>query len=335
MAFPYSRTSDTVSDIFHKFGEEYIMFQYLGTDSYPCLIPSPFREDRHPSFWINFFDGRIFWKDLATGEHGNLYDFLRKMWGQSLRDRLNDLLQPGNVPRISFTGGYRHTIRRQKEKPVLEVRTREWRDYDLEYWNSYGISRWWLDFAEVYPVSHIIWKRGENQSAWPADRLAYTFVERKEGRVTIKIYQPFSKKCKWLSSYDSSVISLWTKLPNGGEKVVICSSLKDSLCLWANLSVPAVSLQGEGYNISRTAAQQLRQRFHEVYILFDSDPPGIRNGYRLAGQTGFRNIPLPVTEKGKDVSDIYRHYGKEYLCNLLKPLIFNYEQTRNVQCDQA
>ena len=38
----------------------------------------------------------------------------------------------------------------------MKCKTREWKDYDIIYWESYGISLKWLKYAEVYPISHKI-----------------------------------------------------------------------------------------------------------------------------------------------------------------------------------
>ena len=110
-------------------------------------------------------------------------------------------------------------------------------------------------------------------------------MEFKEGRTTLKIYQPFNKNgYKWSNRHDKSVISLWTKVPKEGKKICICSSLKDALCLWANTGIPALATQGEGYGISNTAINELRRRF----------------------TTGFINIILPKFKGGKDISDLYK-----------------------------
>ena len=60
-------------------------------------------------------------------------------------------------------------------------------------------------------------------------------LKRKEGKVTLKIYQPFNqkRKFKWSNKHDESVISLWTKLPTEGNIVCICASLKE-LYAWVN-----------------------------------------------------------------------------------------------------
>lgn len=194
----------------------------------------------------------------------------------------------------------------------LQCKVREWRKYDIDYWESYGVPLEWLKYAEVYPISHKIVISNGKRYVFGADKLAYAFVEHKEDKVTLKIYQPFNKSGrKWSNKHDRSVISLWTKIPERGDKVVICSSLKDALCLWANTGIPAIAVQGEGYGMSDTAISELKKRFNSVYILFDNDEAGLLDGKKLAEQTGFTNIILPQFTGGKDVSDLYKSVGKQ------------------------
>lgn len=67
------------------------------------LYSSPFREDKHPSFSI-FGDGKIF-KDLATGETGNVITFVVKLKEISTKEAYKLLLseyQNGSFRDISF-----------------------------------------------------------------------------------------------------------------------------------------------------------------------------------------------------------------------------------------
>jgi hypothetical protein len=140
-----------------------------------------------------------------------------------------------------------------------------------------------------------------------ADKYAYAYVEFKDGKTTLKIYQPFNKKgYKWCNKHDKSVISLWTKVPKNGDKICICSSLKDALCLWANIGIPSLAIQGEGYSISNTAINNLKSRYKNIYILLDNDAPGLKDGVELAKLTGFTNIVLPNINGAKDISDLYQ-----------------------------
>jgi DNA primase len=104
---------------------------------------------------------------------------------------------------------------------------------------------------------------------------------------------------------DSSVISLWTKVPEYGDRIVICSSLKDALCLSANTHIPAIAPQGEGYSISNTAANELRRRYKKVFICFDVDKAGLQDSLKLSEQTGFIRV-VPDLKGEKDISDYFK-----------------------------
>ena len=138
-----------------------------------------------------------------------------------------------------------------------------------------------------------------------AAKYAYAFVEHKENNTTIKIYQPFIKKYKWANGHNGSVISLWSKIPETGGRVIICSSLKDALCISCQLHIPTLAVQGEGYDLSTSAIENLKSRYKRIYVSFDTDSPGILNTKRLAERTGFIPI-IPDLGNSKDFSDYYK-----------------------------
>lgn len=280
----------------------------------PCIIHSPFRRDVHPSFSL-FLDrkGKVRFKDFADSDmSGGLFDLLCKYWECSYPEaltRVEGILHNKEMPDVERTETSPHLSYRELTQYNVQVRTREWEKHDIDYWLSYGITLKWLRYAEVYPISHKIMtlgKKGEEKTfCIPADRYAYCFVERKEGRVGLKIYQPFNKRFKWCSKMDGSVIGLWTKIPHEGDRVVICSSLKDALCVSCQLRIPTLCLQGEGYGMSKTAMDSLKARYKHVFICFDTDRAGIQDAERLAERTGFTSI-VPDLGECKDFSDYYK-----------------------------
>lgn len=290
---------------------------YLNISSIPCLIHSPLRMDNKPSFALYSPNGtEVNYKDFSTGESGKIWTLLSKLWDCSYsevyRRVYNDL---GDKSLGTKIGAGNYTKRgRVKINPLIDLqcRVREWRDYDIEYWNSYGISIDWLKYADVYPISHKIVIKDDCNIVFAADKYAYAYVEFKGGRTTLKIYQPFNKNgFKWANRHDKSVISLWTKIPAYGNRICICSSLKDALCLWANTGIPSIAIQGEGYTMSNTAVSELRRRYKEIYICLDGDPPGIKDSKILKEKTKFKIITCPMIGQAKDWSDLYYYFGKE------------------------
>ena len=291
---------------------------YFNIKSIPCLISSPLRQDKKPSFALYSPNGiEVNYIDFSNREGGTIWTLLTKVWNcsysEAKRKVFNDL---GDKSLGTSVGIGNYLGRNVKVNAYLDLqcRVREWRDYDLKYWESYGISLKWLKYADVYPISHKIIIKEDISYAFGADKYAYAYVEFKEGKTTLKIYQPFNTNgYKWSNRHDRSVISLWTKVPKTGDRVCICSSLKDALCLWANTGIPSLAVQGEGYGISDTAINELKIRFKNIFICFDNDDAGIKDAIKLAKDTGFINIVLPKFEGGKDISDYYKALNNKQL----------------------
>lgn len=321
------KSSISLEDIYRITTEAEIIHYYLGISEIPCKINSPLRLDRSPSFGLFSPNGsRITWIDFSSGERGGVFDLLGRIWNTDFNETLARIYR--DFSKFNGSTDIKHSqhttssnISKGNNNVTMECKIREWRKYDIEYWNSYGISLEWLKYANVYPISHkIIIKKGQRY-VFGADKYAYAYAEFKDGKTTLKIYQPYNKRgFKWSNKHDRSVISLWTKIPPTGDRVCICSSLKDALCLWSNTGIPALAIQGEGYSISNTVISELKHRFKNIYILLDNDEVGLKDAEILASKTGFTNIVLPYFEGGKDISDLMKIKGKEEFLKIILPL---------------
>lgn len=305
--------SGTLDDVHRVTTQAQITSYYLGVKDIPCIICSPLRRDEKPSMGIYSPNGtEVNFIDFGTGERGSIFTLLRKMWNTSFADTLKRICV--DFTRLSTSASVRASIPScrivgnpdHSRSVDMQCKVREWRDYDIKYWESYGVPLKWLKYADVYPISHKIIIKDGNSYVFGADKYAYAYVEFKEGKTTLKIYQPYNKSgFKWANKHDKSVISLWTKVPEYGDRICICSSLKDALCLWANTGIPALAIQGEGYSMSNTAVSELKRRYKEIYILLDNDEAGVQDALKLSESTGFTNIVLPKEYGAKDVSDLY------------------------------
>lgn len=332
MAFGTGKPSITLEELLNKVSEFDVLNHYFGVEELPVIINSPLRHDRKPSFGLYSSDGkRVHFVDYATRDRGGLWDLLGLYWGVSYREVLIKVWE--DLPNFSSTNPTFTVKTTEHNKGVVHIkpksidlkcRVRPWAKHDIEFWESFGISLEWLEYADIYPISHKMVIKNGYEYVFVADKYAYAYVERKEGKVTLKIYQPFNTKgYKWSNRHDRSVISLWTKVPEYGSRICICASMKDALCLWANTDIPSLSVQGEGYSMSETAIHDLKRRYRKVYIIFDSDEAGTKDAQKLEEITGFTNLPLPKTDKGKDISDIYHYYGKDFLCKTIQEMLMN------------
>ena len=315
-----------------------ILQRYMGLDSFPCSISSPLRDDdRNPSFsLVEKEDGAVVWKDFGTGETGNATSLLAKLWNVTYSEALLKIkLDTGYVvPRVSLIRRYKGKMHLTGNSSI-KVRIRPWKDWDIQYWGGYGISEQMCRMCNVYPISHAFFTRKDDKGTEhtvtvPMDKYAYAYFEWKDGNQSVKLYQPFSQTMKWLSKHDSSVWDLWKQAfmwaqKKSDECVIITSSRKDAMCLWENLGVPAMSLQGEGYLPKPQVMRQVLERFRTVYLWYDNDfkhkdeNPGQDNARKLIElYPDLKNVCIPSEYRCKDPSDLVKEWGKEMLIEVWK-----------------
>lgn len=310
-----ANSSETLQQVMARVSHADILYHYFGIDSLPRLICSPFRKDTNPSFNIYSTDGyKVYFKDFATGQHGDIWTMLQMYLGLSFGETVRKVARESfhfTTASVSTSTGKQCPRFATHTPSDIKVKVRDWQPYDIDYWNSYGIGLPWLKYAEVYPISHKIVYKDADRFVFNAAKYAYAFVERKENHVSIKVYQPYNIKHKWSNCNDRSVVGLWTKIPPKGDKLCICSSLKDALCLWSNSGIPCIYVQSETTSMSETAQNVLKSRYSHIYVCFDNDVPGIENAKKFTLDTGFDNVVLPAFSGGKDISDYMKLYGKE------------------------
>lgn len=324
-----THASTTKEETLAMLGETEILTSvFPGITTIPCLINSPLRQDDNPSFSIYISSkGKVRFIDYATGDTGGLLDLLCNYWNCSFTQALNRVKNMTTSHSATTKAATHKVTVYKKTNARIEVKVRPWRDYDVLYWQSYGCNIRLLQKAEVYPISHKMVYKDGHKYTFAAPQYSYVFIERKEDKITKKIYSPFAHKYKWVTDNDSSVIGLWGKIPKQGDVICICSSLKDAVCLWSNSGIPCIYIQGEAFRISETAIKELKKRFHKVLICLDNDAAGIKDAEKLSLQTGFTNIVLPSFEGGKDISDAYKTMGKEKFIQTIVPLFTTTQNT--------
>lgn len=339
MAFANGYKSLSFEDIMKEISEEALLEYYFDVTKIPCVIKSPLREDNHPSFGLYYYNDKVGYFDFASGERGALSNLLIKFLNcRDIKDLCDKLsLELDNIKKIDRyivkKNIKKHNINSTTTKKnnsitgvELNVKTREWKDYDLDFWQQNGISKEWLKFGNIYPISHI----KINNNTYTADKYAYCYVEFKDNKPTIKIYQPFSIKLKWLNNHGVSVWDLWEQAMNSNsDSLIITSSRKDALCLWENINIPSVSLQAEGYLPKPQVIGLLYQRFNHIYCLYDNDFDKEENHGREYGKKMcelypfIKQIEIPTFYKSKDPSDLYKNFGEIIFKQVITDLIKN------------
>ena len=314
-----------------------ILIRYFGIEeALPVTIQSPLRDnDKRPSFSFQEWNSTVTWKDFGTGESGNIVSLMAKLWNVSYSEALlkMKLDTEYKIPRVSLIRRYKGKVH-VTGNSTIKVRTRPWQDWDREFWRSFGIPEAFAIWCNVYPISHAFFTREKNgvksTITVPMDKYAYAYFEWKDGKESIKLYQPYSQTMKWLSKHDASVWDLWKQAflfaeKKSDDKVIITSSRKDAMCLWYNLKVPAMALQGEGYLPKPHVMKQVLERFKHVYLWYDNDfdhggtNPGQENARKLIDlYPQLHNIYIPEQYHSKDPSDLVKNHGVKTLQALWK-----------------
>lgn len=317
-------------DIIRNYVSDFeILRYYLGVTTIPIVINSPLREDKNPSFSLFTLNKQdVLVKDFATGYHDTLIGFLCLLWKVSYEECLVKIYQ--DIDNIKKETNKVLKISQSTSninlKASIQVKVREWQSYDLEYWESYGISLNWLKFGKIYPISHIFITKNKVTNVFAADKYSYAYVEFKDQKYSFKVYQPFNKRYKWFSGHDHSVWDLWNQLPQTGDNLIITSSRKDALSIWENSGIPSCSLQAESYWPKPQVIQELKSRFKKIFILYDNDftkevNHGRLYGTAIAKQFSLIQIELPLSLGAKDSSDLCKLHGRKILHQTILNLI--------------
>ena len=202
---------------------------------------------------------------------------------------------------------------------ILQKKKREWKAYDLLYWEEFGISISTLNKFNVEPISHFF----VNEQIIVADKYAYCFKEFKDNKESYKIYQPFSEKYKWINSHNNSVWQGWLQLPDKGEDLIITKSLKDVMSIYEITGLSAVSLQCENLLPKQQVYNELYNRFTDIYIFYDNDFDKEENWGKLFTakfKENFEVFDIEIDDKYecKDFSDFVKKYSKEEAKKMLE-----------------
>jgi len=326
-------------DILKKELHDYEIFRHYIDYDFKVneVFSSPFREDNIPSFGI--FRGKktneLIYNDFILGG-GDVFTFVKyyfkyNTWYEtysriaidfSLDDKYvcKDLSSKSLVKQSSFKKPEELT-----KNIDLKVTIRKWSSVDKYYWKQFGINLKTLKKYNVFPITHVFFIYEDKNKIIKTDKLAYCFIENKDGKKTYKIYQPKSKY-KWFNNHDYSVWQGWEQLPSEGKDLIITKSLKDVMCIHDLTGMPSCSLQSETTTPKENIIYELKKRFNNIYLLYDNDFDKKENhgqifGLSLCKKYNLTNIVIPTKYKCKDISDLTKKVGKTKAKQILIKLI--------------
>tara|TARA_R110002020_G_scaffold70648_3_gene183294 strand:+ start:1552 stop:2544 length:993 start_codon:yes stop_codon:yes gene_type:complete len=288
---------------------------------------SDLREDNSPTVYITMYNGKLLYKDFGNSDHTfDCFNYVRYKYNCSFIDALRiidcdfNLGLSSNIAGQQFTMGimgYRqeNIPKLEKQTVIIQKKKRLWTRDDANFWSKYLVSKKILIKFAVEPISHF-WV---NNDRFTCKSISYAFNFKNR----YKIYSPYEVKNKWLSNTNKTDIQGYNQLPTNGERLIITSSLKDVMCLYA-AGYNSVAMQSEMQIPSEKLISELKQRFNTIEILYDNDfnkinNPGQTMAKKICDLYGFKNIFLPDEFKSKDPSDLVHKVGNfNELKNIIK-----------------
>jgi len=132
-----------------------------------------------------------------------------------------------------------------------------------------------------------------------------------------KVYQPYNKNKKFIKV--SSYVQGLDQLKYDQPYLVICSSLKDAMCLKSfGYNIEVIAPDSENSIIKPFLIEYLRNRYKKVMTLFDNDEAGTKAIERYKELYGINGCALSLD---KDVSDAVKKFGVQRTYEELKPLL--------------
>lgn len=272
--------------------------------------------ERTPSFVIFFNDNVYFYKDFSSGNGGNGFNLVMTLFNLTPSQTAAKILSDYNAFLLSGkTTLDINSFKKQARYQVKDYTPRQWVKGDAEFWTKFGIDSDTLSKFKVVPVENYRMEKetGERLIINGPNLYAYT---RLDGTI-YKMYQPKVADHKFLKvkNYIQGTDQLKFDQPN----LVICSSLKDAMCLTKfGYNLEVVAPDSENALIPPGAIAMYKLKYKAICTLFDNDTAGLKAVDKYKEEYGIPGIVLPMS---KDLSDSVRDYGIPETRKALHPLL--------------
>lgn len=301
---------------------EYDIFRYYMPNvdwQINVITFSPFRNERNPSFMIGDKNGRLTFIDFAdTSKRGSCFDFVKMMFYlKDLKEVLSLIDRDFGLgfSRETNTNEYKRIIseyvqpiRAEKSYSTIQVITKPFDKYELEYWNQYHQSEDDLKANNVYSISKVYL----NKQLFPAPiselRFGYLYGDK------WKIYRPHAKdkKNKWVPN-NVPITAMDGKDDIKSCDVAFINKSKKDYMVMKKLFPTSCAVQNEGLGCFSTEnVDYIKSNSASQILSFDSDITGVENSQQITQMFGFDycNVPRQYLSEGiKDWADLAKVHG--------------------------
>tara|TARA_B110000967_G_C18896537_1_gene571096 strand:- start:3277 stop:4263 length:987 start_codon:yes stop_codon:yes gene_type:complete len=266
------------------------------------------------------------YKDFSTGKQGSKIDIVQELFSLSYSQALFRITEDYNAHVLAGNFLDDNT---QEYKPVAKYKTDHvelkvgFTKQDQEYWLQYNIGSSLLKEYNVLPLEYYTMVKSTDEGVNKLvieNKMMYGFYNKTRTKC-YKIYQPMQKKHKFIKI--DSHLQGFDQLKYDKDYLVICSSLKDAMCLKSfDFGLEVIAPDSENTMIKPYIIQNLKSKYKKVLSLLDNDEAG----HEAMGkyEKAYKITPIYLKSE-KDLSDAVSKYGfnavQSKLFNLIKEKI--------------
>ena len=295
-----------------KNSEETYMEHYLGIPVKKGLFKSPLRKDSKPtaSFFRNK-KGDLIFHDFRGDFYGNFISVVIELFQCSYYKALKIIANDFGISnyknyekhesKIEYSG---IIFKETQSTSIIQVEKKEFSQKELDWWDSFGISKTTLSKYKVVSCSSIFLNGQYFTSSSDKSPIFGYYGGKKDGIELWRIYMPTKKTFRFLSNWSSSIIQGSKQLIESGDYCILSKSLKDVMLLH-EFNFISCAPNAESITISKSQFDKLNQKFNNIIIFFDNDLAGVQGAHRYKKQ--FNRKCIFIKRKyAKDISDLYK-----------------------------
>ena len=257
------------------------------------------------------------YKDFSTGKGGNKINLIQDIFNLNYAGAVEKMINDYNKF-VTQNGCVKIDFKPQPKWNIELIKKRSWNQTDANYWLQYRIGSSMLNKYNVKPIDYYNLVKDDNgiiDKTKIRGNHIYGYYD-KHGNI-YKIYQPLRDTFKFYK-IESHIQGL-DQLEYNQPYLVICSSLKDAMCLMGfGYNIEVIAPDSENTMIKPYIIENLKSKYKKIITLFDNDSAGKKaiNAYLKA-----YNINGFALDICKDVSDAVKKHGFEIVHKNLKPLL--------------
>lgn len=222
--------------------------------------------------------GHLVYNDFATGKKLDCVAFVAAKFDISYYKAIDTIaIDFGLLEGIKSSNKKALIIKRTplvKQERVIKIIAIPYTGFHLAFWSVYGVTAAELKANNIYAVDEL----SINDWIVPKvdDDIRFAYLIKHEGNSYLKIYSPYNKEFKWVSSAPMEAIFGLETLPYMNKTLLICKSQKERV-IAKKLFTDVIAIQAENTGaINKQIIEQLKKQYDRIIYFGDNDKPGLK-----------------------------------------------------------